>query len=177
MSSYSCFDNLPVYSENVCEVNRLTGISAVGIIDNDYTFIDYTDAAEWAAAIAAGDVQIIKEIKANYPEAEEVTITNPRRGTPDILTKFNHTLSVMDANVDGSNDSFYEQLNIIGKFKLAWFYYEEDEIRVVEQPCRCIAKPAKADENDVQQYMVTFGWQSAPDEFPVLYTAPANIFE
>jgi hypothetical protein len=83
----------------------------------------------------------------------------------------------MDANVDGSNDSFYEQLNLIGKFKLAWFYYEEDEIRVVEQPCRCIAKPAKADENDVQQYMVAFGWQSAPDEFPVLYTAPANTFE
>ena len=134
-------------------------------------------AAEWTAAIAAGNVAIIKEIKANYPEAEEVTITNPRRGTPDILTKFNHTLSVMDANVDSSNDTFYETLNTIGKYKLAWFYYEEDEIRVVEQPVRCIAKPAKADENDVQQYIVTFGWQSAPNEFPVLYNAPAGIFE
>ena len=58
--SYSCFDNLPVYSENVCEINRLTGISAVAVIDNDYTFLDYTDAAEWTAAIAAGDVAIIK---------------------------------------------------------------------------------------------------------------------
>lgn len=177
MSSYSCFDNLPDYSENVCEINKLTGISAVAVIDNDYTFTDPTDAAEWQAAIAAGDVKIIKEIKATYPEAEAVTITNPRRGTPDILTKFNHTLSVMDANVSSDNDDFYERMNLIGKFTIGIYYYEEDEIRMVEQPCRCVATPAKADENDVQQYVVTFNWQSAPNEFPVLYTAPVGVFE
>lgn len=176
--SYECFDNLPDYAENPCGFNRLTGISDIAILNKEHTITDFTNATQWQDAIDDGFVKIIRNVKVEYPEASEVTIDNPRaKGAESILVKFNQLLNLEDPNVCGENDDFHRNLNNI-EFFMAWYYFEEKEIRVVEEAVTAIIKPPVSPfDGDVQKYMGTLNWRSAPDEYPTLYSAPAGIFE
>lgn len=177
MSYNNCLENLPAYGENACSVNKIPGISAIAVIDQDHGFTDFTDAAQWTAQIAAGNVQIIREVKGTYVPPSPVTAANPRaRGAEQVLMKIGHTLNIEDPNVSDTNDTFYESLNGRQSF-VAWYNFEENEIRVVVIPVTWTCLPATDDMNaDFQKYMVTATWRSNPSTFPTLYTAPAGIF-
>ena len=178
MSYNNCLSDLPAYGENICGINKIPGISAVAVIDKDHGFTDFTDAAQWNAQIAAGNVTIIKEIKGFYSQANPVTAANPRaRGASNVLMKLEHTLNIEDPNVGDVNDTFYETINGRETY-VAWYNFEEGEIRVVLVPVTWTALPATDDINaDFQKYIVNAQWRSAPNVFPELYTAPAGIFE
>jgi hypothetical protein len=173
----NCFDDLPQYLLNPCEVDKLSGIGELAIIDLDHTFTDFSDAAEWAAQEALGNVRIIKGVQAEYQAGEAVTASQARaRGAESKLVKLNHTLSWIDQNVFDQNDQFYEKLNVRTAF-LVWNYFEENEIRIqVAFPCQFLATNPVATNNEFQRYEVTATWRASPDVFPVLATAPVGIF-
>lgn len=174
----NCLDQLPSFSQNTCGVNKIPGISSVAIIDYDHSFTDFTSAAEWNAQIAAGNVVKIDYIKAAYAQAAPITAANPRaQGATNVLMKLDHTLTISDPNVAADKDTFYETLNGRQTY-LAWYNFEENELRVVLLPVTWTCTPATDDMDggDFQKYTVTAMWRSAPNEFPTLYTAPSGIF-
>jgi hypothetical protein len=173
----NCFDDLPAYQLNPCEVDKLSGIGELAIIDLDHTFTDFSDPAQWAAEEALGNVRILKGIQAEYAAGEAVNATQARaRGAENKLVKLNHTLSWVDQNVSDQNDQFYEKLNVRTAF-LVWHYFEENEIRIqAAYPCQFLATNPIAVNNEFQRYEVSATWRSSPDVFPVLSPAPTGVF-
>jgi len=173
-----CAD-VPDHIELGCNEFKKGGISAIAIMECAHTITDFTSASEWNAAIAAGTVKIIKQIKATVPDASPVNGENPVPcGSETILDLLEQSITWKDFNVHALNDDFYQQLNL-AKRSIAWYYCESEEIRVVND-CNVTfaALPATSPESnrEKQFYNVTGSWTSAPDEFPVLYTAPAGVF-
>lgn len=173
-----CAD-VPDHIELGCNEFRKGGISSIAILKCDHSITDFTSAAQWLAAINAGEVKIIKQIKATIGEASPVEGENPVPcGSETILDLLDQTITWKDFNVHALNDDFYQQLNL-AKRSIAWFYCEEDEIRVVDE-CNVTftALPPSSPESnrEKQFYNVKGAWTSSPDVFPVLHTAPAGIF-
>lgn len=173
-----CAD-VPDHIELGCNEFSKGGISAVAVMKCDHSITDFTSPAQWNAAIAAGEVKIIKQIKATVPEASPVNGENPVPcGSETILDLLEQTITWKDFNVDALNDDFYQQLNL-AKRSIAWYNCETEKIRVVDT-CNVTfaALPAISPESnrEKQYYPVTGSWTSAPDEFPVLYNAPAGVF-
>ena len=172
-----CLNALPAYSENQCGELRVRGIGDVFVLAQGVTFIDPTDPAEWAAKLASNDVVIIKNIKGQYANPEAENAANPReRGPEEILMKLNHTLALTDANVNASNDSFYEILNTQTFGGIGWHNPNENEIRLAYADVRAMAMPASNIDAEFQLYNCSFMWESNPNDFPTLYNAPAGVF-
>lgn len=171
---------LPDHIENGCNDFRKGGISAVAVLKTDHGITDFTNAAQWQSAIDAGNVKLIKNIKATIGEASPVEGENPVPcGSENILDLLDQTATWKDFNVNALNDSFYGQLNLAAGRSFAYYYCNEEEIRVVDSGnVTFTALPATSPESnrEKQFYPVTAKWTSKPEEFPVLYSAPAGIF-
>lgn len=178
MSVYTCDEELPVYDQNVCDIYLLAAISAVAILKVGHGILDFTNPTEWQAAINAGYATIVREIKGGFESPTERTITNPRaKGPENIVTGWDMSLAIQDPNVNSTNDEFWGKTNVFSG-ELVWFNFEEQQIRVVNEIVRFISKPANSPiDGGVQIYDITANWRMKPDEYPVLYTAPAGIFE
>ena len=108
---YGC-GTLPNHQLLACGVYDRGGISAIGILEADHTIVDYSNASQYTAAIAAGDLKVIKNIRGTVPDASPVEGDNPVGCGPDtILNGFNFTATWQDANTNSANVSFYSQLN------------------------------------------------------------------
>lgn len=170
---------IPDHIELNCNDWKKGGILAVAIMKCNHGITDFTSASQWQAAIDAGNVKIIKNIKAALPEASPVTGENPLAcGAETILDLLDNTLTWKDFNVHPLNDDFYQQLNL-AKRSIAWYYCEEDEIRVVDDCDVTFAAlpPTSPESNREKQfYNVTASWTSLPNQFSSLVTAPAGIF-
>lgn len=172
-----CLNQLPAYSVNQCGELRVRGIGDVFLLAQGVTFVDPTDPVEWAAKLAANDVVIIKNIKGQYANPEPENASNPReRGPEEILQKLNHTLTLTDANVNASNDNFYEVLNTQTFGGIGWYNPNEVEIRLAYADVRAMAMPASNVDAEFQLYNCSFMWESNPNDFPGLYNAPAGVF-
>lgn len=178
MSFLSCAE-LDEHQENLCNDFPKGGHPALAFLEVDHTITDFTDATQWNTAISNGTARIIKRIKGNLPEPSEQMVDNPVGcGATQILDGFDWTFTWVDASVSAVNDTFYETLNI----KEGYFVYyncSEETIRVVDMTkVTFVAKPmSPASNKEFQQYMVTANWSTKANEFPVLYDAPAGIFE
>lgn len=170
---------VPDHIELGCNEFKKGGISGIAIMKCDHTITDFTSVSQWNSNIASGHVKMIKNIKATIGEASPIEGENPVPcGSENILDLLDQTITWKDFNVHSLNDDFYQQLNL-AKRSIAWFYCEEDEIRVVDE-CNVtfVALPPSSPESnrEKQFYNVKGSWTSLPNEFPVLYTAPAGVF-
>lgn len=173
------FENLSDHEKLGCGY-RKGGISAVGVLKEDHGITDFSDATEVQDAITAGDLKVVKGIKALYPAAAPIEGENPEAcGSETILDGFDNTVTWNDFNVSATNDTFYEFLNQSNFSGLILFYCQEDEIRVITKKVSFTALPAQSTTNREKQfYAVTAKWTSSvEDTFPELYDAPAGIFE
>jgi len=178
MSSVVDCAALPDHVQQSCNNYRKGGISAIAIINEDASIPAYTSASDWTTAINAGDVVIIKKIKATWPAASPVEGENPVPcGADTIFDGTDETLTWKDFNVNGSNDIFYAQLNQKQNARLAVFFCQEDEIRVVESAVNFSALyNAPESSKEKQSYTVTAKWFNEVGEYNSLFAAPAGIF-
>lgn len=177
---YNCTD-LPDHEQVICQEYPKGGIYTIGILECDQTTItDFTSVAEANAAIAAGDLHLMVRVKAMFPDASPVEGENVIGcGADTILDALDNVLEIKDFNVTDGNDAFYEALN--GRqTHLIWFECANLKLRVVEfAPVTWVNRPAEVPESDSekQKYNLTAKWRSAPSEFPVLYDAPAGVYD
>lgn len=177
--NYNCAA-LPDYQQKAdCNPFRKGAVSAIAVIECDHTITDWTDESQWNANISSGKVKIVKGdgIMATVPYGSPVESDNPSAcGSDTILDGVDMELTLMDANISGTNDTFYEALNSRTSY-LAWYYCDEEEIRVVERKVNWHALAPNADgKKELQKYQVVGKWFQQPNEFPGFYPAPANIF-
>jgi len=178
MADY-CFAALGEHEQNQCGEYLFGGSDAAAILELDHAISDWSDPAEWAAAIAADKARIIKGIKLTFPEPSPVEgPSGVACGPENKLNGFNFTVTWTDFNVNGVNDDFYAQLNKRTLY-LVWRECSEAAIRVVERKTLFQALPASLPESDRenQVYQVTASFTGKPDYYPVRYNEPTGIFD
>lgn len=177
MSFISCAE-LSDHLEQNCNNFKHGGFSSAAILKLGHSITDYTNTAQWNNAIATGFAKIINQIKAQMPEASEVTVDNPVAcGAEQILDGFNNSATWVDANVNQGNNDFYNTLNI-SKGNLVLFSCTENEVTVIEETVTFMAKKIlPPNRTEYQSYSVTANWTTTPETgIPPTFTAPANIF-
>ena len=174
--NYNCTD-LPAHEKVTCGDFPKGGINSVGILECDHSITDFTSEAQFNAAIAAGELKLAEQVRASLPEASEVNGVNPNAcGAQDILDGFDWTFNMTDYNVTANNDCFYESLNLRTAY-LVLYECMNERIKVIEHPVSFSVKPVIPESNkEKQSYVVVAKWSTNPDEFPVSYAAPTNIF-
>lgn len=173
---YNCAE-LPDHARVSCQDYETGGIDAFAVVECDQASItDWTDAAEWNTAIAAGEVKVIKGIRGQVPESEAREITNPVGGSSDNFTvNYNRTFTWVDNNVSGGNNSFYNELNRRRTF-LVYHLAESDTIRVLEEvPADFqVREMVPESTGELTGYMGTAKWTYF--DMPAIYAAPTGIF-
>lgn len=174
-----CDESIPPYADNYCEINKDAAISAIGFLKKGQTTVtDYTDTAQWEAAILAGDAQIAKKLSADIPDGSPIPQDNKRAcGSATIQVGVDYTMTIIDPNVSAENDEFWGGIN--GKsFDIVPFYCREDEIRVIKNGNVSARMPQSVgNQNETQHYNVTINWRKSNSDFGELLDAPAGIFE
>jgi len=108
MSLY-CTTPLPDFDEDLC-ANEPSRIIAVALVRDDANVItDQSTLGTWNADIAAGRVQIIKNVRGSKPKSSNVTADGFGR-TQTISVSRNFTAQYFHPDVI-NNEDFYETLN------------------------------------------------------------------
>lgn len=179
MSHSTCsFEDLDDHEKNDCYYPK-GGVGALGVLKSDHEITDFSNQAQLLAAIAAGTLKIIKNIKADLPEPAAVEGENPLAcGSETITDGYDYTVEWTDFNINATNDEFYRKLNVSQFSGLILYFCEEHTIRVIEQTVSFNSRPVYPRSNkEKQHYLGTAKWsQSVAAEFPVLYEAPPAVF-
>jgi len=151
------------------------GAPVIALMEQDHSITDLTDNAEWEAAIAAGEVVLLKSVKGLYEAATPNTQTNPvGDGPDDIPVSFSHSITWTDANVTDVNDASYAGYNGRSLY-LAIYNPNTGKISYFDQAAVILTPPSTlpATKNEYQQYSGTASFTSDIDWYAVKYTAPA----
>jgi hypothetical protein len=179
MSQLCSVEDLDDFEKNDCYYPK-GGIGAVGILKADHGITNFADGTQLQTAIDAGNLKIIKNIKAELPAPSPIEGENPLAcGSETIVDGFEYTATWTDFNVNVVNDESYRKLNISQFSGLILWLCQEDQLRVVEKGVSFVGSLVIPKSNkEKQSYPVIAKWsQAVADEFPVLYEAPAGIFE
>lgn len=177
------FEDLTSHESLNCQYPK-GGISAIAVMKAAAIGIDWTDTVALDAAIAAGDIQIVKPIKGELPEPSRVEGENVTAcGAETILDGFDYEFSYKDFNVDTAaagttNDTFYQKLNNSGFSGLAFYMCDTEELRVVNHIVNFGASLVIPVSNkEKQYYQVTAKWSaSVNDPFPVVSAVAIGYF-
>jgi hypothetical protein len=172
--NYGC-GTLEDHEQVLCGEYKNGGFSGVGIDDCASDISDYSDAAEWTSAIAAGHMKVIKGIKGELPEATAVEGESAVGcGPENEVYTYDRTFTFTDSNVSAANTAFYNSLKK-RRVKIVPFACDSDEVLPVQYIANVDAKLVVPRSNgERQHYMVTFRWRGLDD--PVAVDAPAGIF-
>jgi hypothetical protein len=179
MSILICDEDLPIYGDNACEVDKLAAISKIAYVKRGQTDItDFSNPTEWLAAIANNTARVTGELLADIPAGTPVTQDNKRAcGAATKQVSMDYTATITDPNVSEANDIFYSEIN--GKsYDIVIFYCKENEIRVLTNGQVSTGIPQSVgNQAETQHYNVTINWRKPNNDFGVLVAAPAGIFE
>lgn len=164
-----------------CGAWKKGGIPTIAFLELNHTITDFTNATQWQTNIGTGKAHIIggEGFKAEYPDASPVESENPSAcGFANIVDALDHTFNFMDANVLSQNDTFYENVNRQLGY-LVFFNCVNNTISVIEKECTWLVLPANSpySNKERRRYSGRVQWTSEVNDFPVLSTAPAGIFD
>lgn len=174
-----CIESIPAHEANSCQQYLNGGIDAIAFINPDVATFDYEDDAAWTTLINQGKIKIIKEIKAEFPDATIFKVDNPVGcGATQIPAGIDFTMNITDANSNATNDTFWASANG-KKFKTAWRECENGIIKVVEEFVTVNATPARVPGNnkELQMYNAVLEWSGENDSHPERFIEPDGIFD
>jgi hypothetical protein len=175
---YNCVE-LPEHELINCNEWLKGGIPTIGVLECDHNIAAFTSAADTNQAITDEELTLITNIKATYNEPAEITGENPIAcGSENILDGFDHILSWKDFNVRSENNTHYAALNQRRTY-LLWYECETGLLKVVEREVTWMVKPALVPESnkEKQHYIGQAMWSGNVDDFYVIYTAPAGVYD
>jgi len=150
------------------------GIPILALMETDHSIVDLTSNAQWLTAIAAGEVVLLKGVKATLEPGAEVTQTNPVGDGPDnITTGFDYQVTYTDANVTVDNDAAYSTYN--GRTLFMVLYNPNTGLLTyIDQSALFVAPIATipATKREYQQYSAVVRWTSDIDWYATKFAAP-----
>lgn len=165
----------PAYVEQTgCDVEP-GSVVAVAFIDEDVTFTDITDPAEWTNLTYASDVLVHQEVRGSYskPAATEI----PGKGKQDTrVVGRKHELLFRVSSIKG-NDNYWNTLNRSTNYKVAFVVGSEyDLLFYVDTNVSIDAGPVVEESLDSEvDWNVSVKWSSI--NVPGTSDVPTGIFE
>jgi hypothetical protein len=178
--SFICeYEELDPHEQNDCYYPK-GGISAVGVLKSGHGITDFANAAQCQTAIDAGNLIILKKIKAEYPEPSAIEGENPLAcGNETITDGYDNVLEIIDFNVNATNDARIPQYNSSQFSGLIFYMCEEEQIRVVESGIDFTARGPiiPLTNKEKQKYLISAKWYNdVSEQSTVLHEAPEGIF-
>lgn len=172
-----CDEPLSPHVQADCDGFKLGGISGAVLFDCAAEPADPTSSTEVQELINSGRAVLISATRIGIPAGSPVTVTSAVAcGTDDTVT-FDRTATIYDANVNASNDIFYNKANR-RKFGAAIFFNcDAGDAFFVNPPSgiKIQASTVVTDQNtEYRRYEGTFAWRDL--ENPKLITAPLGVF-
>lgn len=155
-----------------CETQELGRVRSAGFVSTDFTFTDPTDATEWAAGIASGDIFIIPETHGELPDP------SPKMGagfgdTVEQLIAYDFSAKYYDPNF-ASNCDWYNTIKKNRNFKFV--YRTSSKTYISTKPVVIIPKYNVADDlTALVNWNVDVKWQDS--DFPCPFDTPEGIFD
>lgn len=176
--SLLCDEDQPPYGEDGCAPLLQADSDALAFIKRNQTSItDYENASQWATAVAAFDVSIMKNINVSVPEPSTRTLANPRvQGPGNIHTGFDYVINFTDATINDANIAFYAALN--GKTGyVAWRLWEETQSLLALHPFYFVVTPVYGENGGVVMFKGTATAKLGPNDTIDLFDTPAGTFD
>lgn len=177
--SYEC-DPIGDYLQNDCGVELLGGNDQIITLECNHTITDFTSAAQINAAIAAGQAKLIGPVKVGVPLRSPITVSPMVSGAPDYAVNYDNTVTMMDGNVNATNDAFYETKWGGRSFKGLIIYSASDPdnpiINVIDDVIVKATGGKVIPDNDQEQqrYETTYAFRTK--KVFTQYAAPAGVF-
>lgn len=172
---YACGD-LDDYLQNTCNEILLGGVPEVLIFLCGHTVTDPSNATQINNNIATGLVKLMSGIKMGIPKASAVKIPSPIGGQPDVLLTYDRTATLIDANVNTTNITFYNQL-LAGRTIAGIAVHESDpdQITYYDAIMSFTGSRVIPDNNgDYQRFEVDIAWRGKLDG--IIYSSPVGVF-
>lgn len=119
---YDCSGSIGTQTLNSCGEEIPGGLSGGILFECNSAIIDYSNASQINAEIAAGRAKIFKNIKASIPAPSPITTESKVAGARPKVSNYDRTLTLIDANVNINNVDVYNSVNAGKVFGSALFY-------------------------------------------------------
>lgn len=167
-----CDAVIPQHYCDTCEVTEKGRVSSIAFVKNTFAFVDITDATEWQAGFASGDIILIPFTRGTFDGGAEVE--SPGYGRQQTrLTGYNFTLQYQDPNYR-NNCNFYNAIKSARNYKVA--YATETQIHLSDNVVSVIPKnPVQDDPTTEVVWDVLVKW--AGTDLPCPFDLPEGIFD
>ncbi|MGL4337817.1 MAG: hypothetical protein ACRCST_13070 [Turicibacter sp.] len=175
--SYSCAE-LGQYLLNNCGEELLTELSQAILLDEGHGITNFSNPAQYTAALNAGTATHLPAILASIPDPAPSAVSPNVAGETDTVTTYDRTATILDGNVNLTNDTFWDSATVGRRFAGIVFYNgsDEDNPHVIVIIGRIkITGGLGANNGENQRYSLTLGWRRKTG--PRHYPAPAGIFD
>jgi hypothetical protein len=165
----------PAYVDQAgCDVEP-GSVVAVAFIDEDVSFTDITDPAEWANLTYSTDILVHQEVRGSYakPAATEI----PGKGKQDTrVVGRKHELAFKVSSIKG-NDNYWNTLNRSTNYTLAFVVGSDYDLLLrVDKNVSIDAGPVVQEGLDTEvDWEVSVKWSDI--DVPSTSDVPAGIFE
>ena len=165
----------PAYVELAgCDVEP-GSVVAVAFIDEDVSFTDITDAAEWTNLTYSTDILVHQEVRGSYAKAAATEIAGKGKQDTRVVGR-KHELTFRVSSIKG-NDNYWNTLNRATNYKVAFVVGSDyDLLFYVNTNVSIDAGPVVEEGLDTEvDWNVSVKWSDI--EVPSTSDVPTGIFE
>lgn len=178
--SYNCDDQFGNHELTPCESYPMGGISGIVLFTCDTQLTDPESGTAIQAEIDAGRAVLINRVKANLPDASEVTVPSPVACEADITANYDNVLEVKDGHVNANNISVIYNVLRTGNSIGSILFYECDADRTtyINPPGgikQSITRNVPEENTTNQLITATYRWRDR--ELSEIFAKPAGIFD
>jgi len=169
-----CPNNIPDYIEPDCQAFEGGRIVAIAFIDEDKTFTDITDAAEWADLVYATDILIHQKTNGSMSPASPVTVEGKGAQAERSVGR-DHTATVRVPGIKGNN-AYWDALNRSNNYKFAFVTGKDyDILHYVDSIVDINAgEDVQSPLSSEVDWVVTLAWSD--NDLPSTSDVPTGIF-
>lgn len=142
------------------------------------TTLDPSDGTAIAAAVAAGNAKVIKDILLDFGAPSPVKVDSLVAGVPQIVATYDRTATLVDRKVSADNVTFYDSINSSNGYTVGGaILYEvsEDRVSVIEAPITLEGgRILPASDGEPQRFEFTMNWRAKND--PAIAVAPTGLW-
>lgn len=173
MSVYypGCALIIPDPSCSDCPEKELGRVRSLFLQSVNKTFLDYTNPAEWAAAIQARDVYVFPYTQGTFAMNE--TLTQGFGNVEEDLDSYACVLALMEPNF-AANRNFWNAMKKSHAFRVGW----RTETKIYVSDIAATIIPKFKNDNDLKSKVIwDLGFKFTQEDIPKIIDMPVGVFD